>query len=39
LHQKTYTVWERFQRFNNKAFAITLTELSAIALPANTGLR
>lgn len=27
------------QRFNSKAFAITLTELSAMAAPATTGLR
>ncbi|OMP13469.1 hypothetical protein COLO4_01625 [Corchorus olitorius] len=30
---------QRRQRFNNKAFASTLTELSAMAAPATTGLR
>jgi hypothetical protein len=39
LHHGLGNGCERFQRFNNKAFAITLSELSAMALPANTGLR
>jgi hypothetical protein len=28
-----------FQRFNNKALVITLTELNAMAAPATTGLK
>ena len=32
-------VYQSFQRFSSSAFAITLTELSAIAAPATTGLR
>ena len=32
-------VYQALQRFSSSAFAITLTELSAIAAPATTGLR